>query len=193
MEQMELQKRIEKMQNAAENVLQRDAAFFEALYALKTEIDGDARVQTAMQTLRDSGRSAFASFVPRIRFRVRTEEGMVGLPRQNEPVPPPAGKLDENLRDAASAVILNSAHRTELNTIVSEAIECDHTFEEIASEIEEAGYQIVVCLDFSAYTQIRTSTNYRPQKPASSGPQSNLQFSPFDLKFLRGMKIDAGA
>jgi len=189
MDWTELRTLLKRMQHAAEEVLQQDAAFFEVLYALKTEIDGDIRVQSVMRGLREAGQSTFASFVPRIRFRIRTEHGMLSLPQDKEPMQPAIGKLDKDLRAAASTVILNSAHRKELNSIVSEAINCDDTFGEIASKIEEAGYQIVVCLDFSTYTLINGAANTHPPVPGSSAPPASLRLSAFDLKLLKEMKI----
>src|SRR5258707_12157390 len=77
-----IRSRLQNMERAAEEILQQDSAFYEALQALKWEIDSDPRVQSAMNDLRAAGRRVFSSFVPHIKIRVRTEEGIFALPRR---------------------------------------------------------------------------------------------------------------
>jgi hypothetical protein len=188
---------LENMERVAEQVLQRDAAFFETLYALKSEIDRDPRVRSAKQVLEACGQRGFASFVPRVRIRVRKENDVFGLPQpENSEVPatPQRNGLNEELRSAASAVIQRSSHRRELDAIINEAVGTSHSFEEIASEIERAGYEVVICVDFSAYTRVQGGNAMLPQieKPSpSNSPEArpHLPLSKSDLKFLSALRI----
>ncbi len=130
---------LKDMESAAEKVLQEDSSFFEALQALKWEIDSDARVQSAVRGLRAAGRSVFSSFVPRIKIRVRTEEGIFSLAKQ--PAVPassaldPVASLTQELKTAASAVIANSRCCRELERIVNEAVAESDNFENLAFQI----------------------------------------------------------
>src|ERR1051326_5296716 len=78
------------MQRVAEKILQQDAAFFEELQALKCEIDGDSRVRSAVRNLQAAGQKVFSSFVPHIKVRIRTEEGIFALARPSEMLNGPA-------------------------------------------------------------------------------------------------------
>jgi hypothetical protein len=188
---------LENMERAAEETLQQDAAFYEALQALKWEIDSDARVQSAVAALQVAGRRVFSSFVPQIKIRVKTGEGTFALPAV--PASEQVDRLIGELKEAASAVIMNSRHRHELDIIVNEAVGANDRFEGMASQIERAGHELVICLDLSAYAQVRAST--APSLPFEQTVESgspnqpcNPQFSAHDLTFLKalGVKTDEG-
>ena len=190
---------LENMERAAEHTLQQDAAFHEALQALKWEIDSDVRVQSAVAALQAAGRQVFNSFVPHIKIRVKTGEGTFALPKAALIPAAPAGeqvdRLIEELKEAASAVIMSSRHRHELDTIVNEAVGANDRFEGMASQIERAGHELVICLDLSAYAQVRASTPRLPfpetRKPVSCDQPFNLQFSAHDLTFLKALGVKA--
>jgi hypothetical protein len=188
------------MERAAKETLQQDAAFYEALQALKEEIDSDARVQSAVAGLQAAGRRVFNSFVPQIKIRVKTEQGTFVLPKAAGVPAASAGeqvdRLTEELRQAASAVIMNSRHRHELDIIVNEAVGASDRFEGMASQIERAGHELVICLDLSAYAQVRASTApalpfEETEKSVSSDQPFNLQFSAGDLTFLKALGVKA--
>ena len=191
---------VERMESAAEDALRQDSGFYEALQALQWEIDSDPRVQSAISNLQTAGAKVFNSFVPRIKIRVKAKEGVVLLSPPTEVPPVPAteqvGRLTQELRDATSAVIKNSRCRQELESIVNEAIATSDSFEGIASEIESSGYEVVICLDFSAYAQVRECSTPRSRlyqmrtSSAHRDPLSRL-LSVQDLKFLEALKIQA--
>jgi hypothetical protein len=193
-----IRSRLQNMERAAEEILQQDSAFYEALQALKWEVDSDPRVQSAMNDLRAAGRRVFSSFVPHIKIRVRTEEGIFALPRRAQ-IPTAAaveqvGRLTQELRNAASAVIMKSRYRQELNAIVNEAVGASDSFEGIASEIESAGYEVLICVDLSAYAQVQESSTplRRFEETDRSGAYEEplkILLSDHDLKFLKALKI----
>jgi hypothetical protein len=195
---------LESMEREAEESLQRDSAFSEVLQVLKWEINNDPRVQSAIRDLEARGRRVFSSVVPRIRIRIRGDEGVLLLPGRTE-VPTSAaaeqvGRLTEELRSAASAVIMKSRYREELELIVNKAVGSSDRFEGIASEIENAGYEVLICLDLSAYAQVQQSpprlskasradeAMVRPRRPPYE-EASNLKFSDHDLRFLKALRI----
>jgi hypothetical protein len=193
---------LENMEREAEESLQRDSAFAEVLQVLKWEINNDPRVQSAIRDLEARGRRVYSSVVPHIRIRIRGEEGVLLLPGRTE-VPTPAavqqvGRLTEELRSAASAVIMKSRYREELELIVNRAVGASDRFEGIASEIESAGYEVLICLDLSAYAQVQSSPRIsrgradeamvRPRRP-SEGNASNFKFSDHDVRFLKALRI----
>jgi hypothetical protein len=194
---------LESMEREAEESLQRDSAFSEVLQVLQWEINNDPRVQSAIRDLAARGRRVLSSVVPRIRIRIRGEEGVLLLRGRTE-VPTLAaveqvGRLTEELRIAASAVIMKSRYREELELIVNKAVGSSDRFEGIASEIESAGYEVLICLDLSAYAQIqqsppRVSRNradeamIRPRRPPYE-ETVNLRFSDDDLRFLKALRI----
>jgi len=190
---------LKSMEQAAEESLQQDTAFYEALQSLKAEIDSDPRVQTALAVLQASGRRVFNSFVPHVKIRVKTEEGVFALPKPTTIQSDQTGELTQELRNAASAVIMNSRHRRELDMIVNEVIGASQQFEGIASQIERAGYELVICLDLSAYAQIRESAAPTPPIPAARIPETHRLVSgaqPFDallstkdLNLLKSMGV----
>lgn len=187
------------MESVAVSALQQDSAFYEALHALKWEIDNDPGVQSAVQNLRAAGQSVFSSFVPLLKVRVRTEEGIFALTPQAETsalVPEPVGALTQELKNAASAVIVKSHHCIELNRIVNEAVAANHSFEKMACEIENAGYEVLLSLDLSAYAQVRQSSApvhaLQPvRKPDYPKAPPSIKFTAHDYDFLRALKIKA--
>jgi hypothetical protein len=201
---------LENMEEAAEETLQCDPNFYKALRALKGEIDNDPQVQAMVGDLRSAGRRVFNSFAPRIKIRVRTEEGIFALPK---PVQESDGslpveshgvdRLTRELRNAASAVIRRSRHYRELDAIVNEAVGASERFEGIASEVESQGYEVLICLDLSAYSQVAYAENHRTAPPAPDGRGMNaeiagdepfmIQLSRSDRKFLAGLKISVDA
>jgi hypothetical protein len=188
---------LKSMESVAMSTLQQDSAFFEALHALKWEIDNDPGVQSAVQNLRAAGQNVFSSFVPQLKVRVRTEEGIFALPRQAETSTLPAdGELTQELKNAASAVIVKSQHCEELNRIVNEAVAANHNFEKMACEIENAGYEVLLSLDLSAYAQVRQSSAPVRMLPPARRPDHSeaapiMQLSAHDHDFLRALKIKA--
>jgi len=189
---------LEKMELAAQETLQQDSAFHQAVRALKQEIDNDPQVRSRVSQLQAAGRSVFNSFVPHIKIRVRTEEGIFALPKPDPlPATPAAeqvGRLTEELRDAASAVIKRSRYYRELGAIVNQAVGSSHRFEGIASEVESAGYEVLICLDLSAYAQVKDSASAHPQLLLGYGPTPSLEPAPIQLsgsdrKFLKALKI----
>jgi hypothetical protein len=187
---------LEQMELAAQATLQQDSAFHKALRALKREIDHDPVVQSTVSELHAEGRQVFSSFVPHIKIRVRTEEGIFALPRPAVPATPveQVGRLTQVLKDAASAVIKRSRYYRELGTIVNNAVGASDRFEGVASEVESAGHEVLICLDLSAYAQVKASTPaYRQVQgtsPAISGSAPLLhQLSGSDRKFLKSLNI----
>jgi hypothetical protein len=188
---------LERMERAAEETLQRDSAFYKALRALKREIDNDPRVQSTVRELQTAGRSVFSSFVPHIKIRIRTQEGVFELPKPAPiPVAPAAervGRLTQELRNAASAVIKRSRYYRELGTIVNQAVGASDRFEGIASEVESAGYEVLICLDLSAYAQAKeTAPPHGQLRGETAEPRKApvpLQLSSSDRKFLKDLKI----
>jgi hypothetical protein len=204
---------LESMERVAEETLQQDSAFYEAVRALKQEIDNDPQVQATVGELRAAGRSVFSSFVPHIKIRVRTEEGVFALPKRAQITMTPAaeqvGRLTQELKSAASAVIKKSRYYHELDAIVNEAVGANDRFEGIAAEIENAGHEVLICLDLSAYVEVQGTTapprQVRQVKPRDPKPQEMkpretktqirseapfpIQLSGHDRQFLKGLGI----
>jgi hypothetical protein len=189
---------LENMEHAAEEALQQDSAFYAAAQALKLEIDNDPRVQSTVSELQAAGRSVFNSFVPHIKIRVRTKEGIFTLPKPvNLPLATevePVGRLTEELRNAASAVIRSSRCFDELDTIVNHAVEASDRFEGIASRVESAGHEVLICLDLSAYAQVKRSAPSDRRLPEAKAriPAEEplpIQLSGSDRRFLQSLKI----
>lgn len=197
MDQKVMRSLLEDMEQAAEQTLQQDAAFHEALLALKFEIDSDPRVLAAVGELQASGRRVFNSFVPRIRIRIRTEQGVYALPKRADAlsaVAPEDGRLREELNSAASEVIRNSPYYRELDTIINEVVGSSDRFEGIAAEFERQGYEVLLCLDLSAYAQIQSSglpsrPSRQPGRETSGGDAIVLPLSSVDVKFLKALRI----
>jgi len=190
------------MEREAEKSLQRDSAFSEVLQVLKWEINNDPRVQSAIRGLEARGRRVLSSVVPRIRIRIRGEEGVLLLPERTEGPSSAAVEqvrgLTDELRNAASAVIMKSRYREELELIVNRAVGASDRFEGIAAEIENAGYEVLICLDLSAYAQVQASPRtargpadeamVRPRRP-SYGDSANVRFTDHDVRFLKALRI----
>lgn len=201
---------LEKMERAAEETLQQDSAFYDAVRALKHEIDNDPQVQASVTELRAAGRTVFSSFVPHIKIRVRTGEGVFALPKR-APIAVSSGveqvgRLTQELRSAASAVIKKSRYYRELDAIVNEAVGSSDRFEGIAAEIENAGHEVLICLDLSAYVEVQgTAAPVREVRQSKShetrprearphklhGASFSIQLSGHDREFLKGLGIKA--
>jgi hypothetical protein len=191
-----MQSRLENMERAAEEILQQDSAFYEVLLALKSEIDDDPEVQAKVGELKAAGRSVFNSFVPHVKIRVRTEEGIFALPKP-APVASAAtsdeARLIQQLKDAASAVIRNSKCYRELDVLVNEVIGASSRFEGIASQIEREGHDVLICLDLSTYAQVQATAllpkETRQMNLLTSRQEPAVKFSHSDRAFLAGLKI----
>ena len=184
------------MERAVSEVLQQDAGFFEALQALKWEIERDPRVQSAVSNLEGSGQRVFTSFVPQVRVRVRTRDGVFALPRAGKnrarQEKGPLSKLTQELTNAASAVILRSRIREQLDTIVNEAVSACTPFESIASEIERKGHEVLICLDLSAYAQVHELLAKASQQQLDLpvvDEVPRIELSKYDLEFMKALKI----
>jgi hypothetical protein len=185
---------LEGMERAAEEALHGDPAFYETLRSLKAEIDRDPRVQTAISQLHAAGSSVYSSLVPRVKIRVRTSAGEISLPSRTKNQPSaPVAHLTQELRSAAAAVMVRGRYREALDHIMNDAVGASERFEDLASELERAGNEIVICLDLSAYAQIRRSSGkllLTRNSPSSTEPLAHL-LSGQDLQFLKELKISA--
>ena len=185
---------LENMEHAAQEALRSDSAFREALQALKWEIERDPQVQSAMHKFRITGNIVSSSFAPQIRVRVRTDEGVISLPARPEAGAERSAQLTHELRKAVCAAIMRSRLRAELDGILNEAVGASDRFEGMAAEIERAGHEVVICLDISAYAQVRESSHPRLEFPETKAldtreePLSRL-LTTRDLKFLEALKI----
>ena len=195
-----MQSRLENMERAAEEILQQDSAFYEVLLALKSEIDRDPEVQAKVGELKAAGRSVFNSFVPHVKIRVRTQEGIFALPKPTQVASAPVAeeaRLIQQLKDAASAVIRKSKCHRELDTLVNEVIEASDRFEGIASQIEREGHDVLICLDLSTYAQVQATApapeQVRQTTPRVSRQEPTLKFSHSDRAFLALLKITIDA
>jgi hypothetical protein len=184
------------MESAAEEALLGDSAFSETLRALKAEIDRDPRVQSAVSRVHAAGSRVFSSLVPRIKIRIRTSAGEISLPDENKTAAhgsSPVAHLTQELKSAATAVIRRGRYREVLDRIMNDAVGASERFEGIAAEVEREGYEIVICLDLSAYAQVRESAE--PGRSAkhllTSGERLTYRFSRQDLEFLKDLKISA--
>jgi uncharacterized membrane protein len=194
----EMRSHLENMERAASEVLQQDAAFFEALQALKWEIERDPRVRSAVTNLQVAGQRVFTSFVPQVRVRVRTRDGVFALPRASKNRANQGQgaliKLTRELTNAASAVILRSRIREQLDAIVNEAVSASNVFESIASEIEGKGHEVLICLDLSAYAQVHEASA-KPSQQQLDLPVVEeappIELSSYDLEFMKTLKIKA--
>jgi hypothetical protein len=190
----EMRSLLQSMESAAEEVLQNDPAFFENLSALQSEIERNPRVQSALKELRRSGQNMIPSFVPRVNIRVRTENGVLSLPSPGQVTNPDrqSHALAEELRTAVAEVIQNSGRFRELHLIVNEATGSSDVFDGIASRIEQEGYEIIICLDFSACTRVPSNilpprVFHQPRRPSERSPSLSMT----DRKFLSTIGIRA--
>lgn len=198
MDQYSIQGLLKEMENAAEQVLQHDAAFFEALQALKWEIDGDPKVKSAARDLRAAGQRVFSSFVPHIKVRIRTQTALHEAAKPAGATGPsaadPIARQIQELKNAASAVIMASRYCQELERIVNEAVTASESFENLASRVERAGHEVVISLDLSAYVQVQASSaavdrSHGTALQNSSREPANIKLSSYDLSFLKALKI----
>jgi hypothetical protein len=198
MDQYSMQGLLKEMENAAELILQQDAAFFEALQALKWEIDADPRVKSAVRDLRAAGQRVFSSFVPHIKVRIRPQRiphesakpAGTAAPSAADPI----ARQVQELKNAASAVIMASRYCQELERIINEAVTTSESFEDMASRVERAGHEVVISLDLSAYVQVQASSadanrSHRAAHQSSSSEPADIKLSSYDLSFLKALKI----
>lgn len=185
---------LQEMQSAAEDALRADPAFYEKLRSLKAEIDCDPRVQSAVGRLNAAGSKVYSSLVPRIRVRVRTINGEISLPdssKDSNAVSAPVAHLTQELKNAACAVMIRGHYREDLDVIMNNAVGTCDRFEGVAAEVEKAGYEVVICLDLSAYAQVQSPD---PAQRRASSSQSFTEplgrlLSGQDLKFLKDLGI----
>jgi hypothetical protein len=198
MDKQKLQSVMEKLEQAAEEALRWDSSFHLALQGLKSEIDHDPLVQSVMVELQAAGQRVSDSFVPRVNVRIKTDEGVITA--GTRPVDSSAiraasvDRLTLQLRTAAGAVIKNSRYCDELGVIVNEAVGSSQYFEEIAEEIESAGYRVLICLDLSSYAQIEEArAPHQPVPVRGERPDPieicAMQLSEKDRLFLKGIGI----
>jgi hypothetical protein len=190
-----LRSMLKGMESAAEEALRADPAYYEALRSLKAEIERDPRVRSAVSQLDDAGNKAFSFMTPRIKIRIRTSRGQISLPELSQTLTNNSAwvaHLIQELRSAASSVIIRGRYREMLDRIVNDAIGKSERFDGIASTIEKAGHEIVICLDLSAYAQVREPAEPigARELPSASEPLARL-LSGQDLKFLKDLKISA--
>jgi hypothetical protein len=198
MDQYSMQGLLKEMENAAEQVLQHDAAFFEALQALKWEIDGDPKVKSAARDLRAAGQRVFSSFVPHIKVRIRPQGSRHEAARPAGTAGPsaadPIARQVQELKNAASAVIMASRCCQELERIINEAVTASENFENMAARVERAGHEVIISLDLSAYVQVQASSaaadrSHGTALQISSREPADIKLSSYDLNFLKALKI----
>ena len=187
---------LEGMESAAEEALRGDPAFYETLRGLKAEIDRDPRVQSAVNRIHAEGSRVYSSLIPRIRIRIRTSAGEIFLPGPNKTAarrPSPVAHLTQELKSAASTVIMRGRYREVLDRIMTDALGASKRFEDIAAELEREGHEIVICLDLSTYAQVREPAGpvSRTKNLPTSGEPVAHPFSRQDLEFLKDLKISA--
>jgi len=189
-----LRSMMEAMESAAEDAVRGDAAFYETLRSLKSEVDRDPQVQSIIGRLHATGSSVFSSLVPRIKIRVRTNSGEISLPGDSQNAPElaaPIAHLTQELRSAVFAVLRRGSYRETLDQIMNDAVRSSGRFEDIAAEVEKAGHEIVICLNLSPYAQVRKSPQLaaKAASPRSSSEPLAYMLSRQDLKFLKDLKI----
>jgi hypothetical protein len=188
---------LEGMETAAEEALRGDPAFHETLRSLKAEIDRDPRVQSIVNRLHAVGSRVFSSLIPRIKIRIRTSAGEISLPERHRNAagsPTAVAQLTQELKSAASSVIMRGRYREVLDHIMNDAVGASDRFEGIAAELERAGHEIVICLDLSAYAQVRELAvpAAKARNLLVSGEPLAHLLSRQDLQFLKDLKISAG-
>jgi hypothetical protein len=110
--------------------------------------------------------------------------------------PDPVATLTQKLKNAASAVIVASPYCQELERVVNEAVTASDSFENIASQIEKIGYEVLISLDLSAYAQVQPSSvpvdrSERANRTSLSEEPVNIELSAQDRSFLKELKITA--
>jgi hypothetical protein len=212
MDRSALRTQLRNLEQEAQSALARDASFFEALLALKWEVDNDARVRAAMRALRDRGLSVYSAFVPQVRVWLHAGETVLALhsdsTRANLREDQGQDRLDQfssdsrtqELRDTASTVIAASRYRRQLKRIVNEAVQASDAFERLAAGVERSGYELQICLDLSTYAQVRekkltaaadhaSRTETYPPMPENAVETSRLPLSRLDVDFLKELRI----
>jgi hypothetical protein len=187
---------LEGMESAAEEALRGDTSFYETLRSLQAEIDRDPRVRSAVSELDATGNRVFSSMTPRVKIRVRTSAGEISLPERNRTVAnssAPVAHLTQELRSAACGVIMRGGYREVLDRIMNDAVGSNARFAGIAAVIEKAGHEIVICLDLSAYAQVREPGQAfaKTRKLLPSGEPLAHLLSGKDVEFLKALKISA--
>lgn len=216
MDRDKLHSLLRKMESEAQAALSEDVSFLEALHVLKCEIDSNRQVRAAMRALRDRGMRVFASLKPRIRVTANAGETVLQLPEDG----PEPGLLDDALfedasqrhseplmrkmLDAATAVLASSPHCRYLEKIISEAVQANGAFERMARSIENAGYELRICLDLSTYAHVHPRESDREDSPDCYAPQQACRMEPLlqesaksgflplsdpDAQFLKNMRI----
>jgi hypothetical protein len=212
MDRSALRSQLRDLEHEAQSALAGDACFFEALQALKWEVDNDARVRDAMRALRDRGLSVYSAFVPRVRVWLHAGETVLALhsdsTRANLREDQGQDRLDQvssdsltqELRDTASSVLAASLYRRQLKRIVNEALQASEAFERLAAGVERSGYELQICLDLSTYAQVRekkltaapdhvSRTETHPPMLANAVETSRLPLSRLDVDFLKELRI----
>lgn len=187
---------LERMQSAAEEALRDNPVFYETLRSLKAAIDHDPRVQSAVGRLNATGNRVSSSLIPRVKVRVRTRSGEISLPDQKQlPAAPsaPVANLTQELKNATCAVMIRGRYREELDEIMNQAVGACVRFEGLAAEVERAGYEVVICLDLSAYARVQESREPIGETRNSTSSKEPLArlLSGQDMKFLKDLKIKA--
>ncbi len=131
------------------------------------------------------------------------ESGHSDAPHLEEITQATSEPLMKEMLDAATAVLAASSHCRDLEKIISEAVQANGAFERMAKVIENAGYELRICLDLSAYAHVHpretapeeTSVCYarvpRRTEPslAESAEGVFLPLSDPDTQFLKKMRI----
>ena len=192
-----MRSQLDSVEQNAEAILRENPSFAEALEALKKEIDQDAGVRAATRQLVAAGRRVSNCFAPRVRIGIKGRNEVQEL--SGNAVDPafsqdPIAGLIVKLTEAAGLVVQNSRHCERLEDLVQEAVTGSDHFDEIASEIESAGQQLVIGLDLAVFAQDSAPRNPAPKKPVRSekvlvAGSTKVQLSAADLKFLQALKI----
>ncbi len=176
------------MERAAETALRTDSSFFEVLHALEWQIQSDGNVKTVADQLAAEGFVVTHCFVPHIRVKVKTQDALAAPAFSPGSASPQmhdvTSTLTEQLKHAAYEVISASAHRHRLEQIINEAVFANRTFQILAYQLETAGYNLVISLDFSNYPQLRE----KPQASPSLNDTAS-QLTAADREFLKAMHI----
>lgn len=197
----ELSGMLRELERIAEHALQHDSAFLEAFQALKWEIERDRNVRATVQELQAAGHRVFSSFVPRIHVQARTTEGAVVASSHAQAPLHVSAQADtvlvEELKRAASAAIPKSRRRTDLERVVNEATASNIAFENIASQLEHAGYEVQLSLEIAPYARIQGQADTSIRRTPSARPNvaedsPDIEFSSYDHSFLKALKISPG-
>ena len=149
-----------------------------------------------------AARVVVGTVVPHVKIRIKTSKGQVALPSQRQvsvtPAPAKVAQSALELKHSTIAVIMRSRYREELDAIVNEALANSLFFEQLASDIENAGHEVVICLDLSLCEEVENSSKTfsgpieKSSIARSLNPLARL-LSDRDLDFLKSMKIKVSA